>query len=217
MAHSAEVISHWHLLIDDFNTSALEFYESVEAALVARQVPDITTSRIDWKEGGMLSAKREYLRVARGRLTFDICAAPYGTGYFFSSWSAEQSLLRALFYACLIILGLPILFLFFLSQFGSNGFVLFFLALAGALVLLRNSVQPGAALVEEMILAMPVIGPIYYRLFKPVTYYSTDTRIMFQESVHRAVIEVIAELRVARGLRALNQDETRPTMRDLLR
>lgn len=217
MARSAEVISHWHLLIDDFNTSALDFYTSIEAALAARKVPDITISRVEWKEGGVFSAKREYFRVARGRLTFDICAAPYGASYFFSSWFAEQSLLHALLYAVLIILGLPVVFLIFLSQFGANGFLLFFLALAGALVLLRNSVQTGAALVEEMILAMPVIGPMYYRLFKPVTYYSTDTRIMFQESIHRAMVETIGEIRTARGLRALSQDETRPTMRDLLR
>ena len=218
MAHSAEVISHWHLLIDDFNTSTLEFYESVEAALAARRVPDFSTSRIDWKEGGMLSAKREYLRVARGRLTFDICAAPYGTGYFFSSWFAEQSLQLALFWACVTIIGLPIVFLIFLSQFGFiNGTLLFLLVLGGAVAFLRNSLHASAALVEEIILAMPIIGPLYYRLFKPVTYYSTDTRIIFQESVHRAVVEVIAELRTAHGLRALNQDETRPTMRDLLR
>lgn len=218
MAGSAEVLSHWHLLIDDFNTSALEFYTSVEAAVAARKVPDITISRVDWKEGGVFSSKREYLRIARGRLTFDICAAPYGASYFFSSWFAEQSLLHALFYAGLIILGLPIIFLLFLSQFGfGNGFLLFFLVLAGALALLRNSVQTGAALIEEMILAMPVIGPLYYRLFKPVTYYSSDTRIMFQESIHRAVVETIGEIRNARGLRALSQDEARPTMRDLLR
>jgi hypothetical protein len=165
MARSAEVISHWHLLIDDFNTSALEFYAAVEAALAVRKVPDITISRVDWKEGGAFSAKREYLRVARGRLTFDICAAPYGAGFFFSSWFAEQSLPNALLYTCLIIFGLPIVFLVVVSQFGANGFLLFFIVLAGALVLLHNSVETGVALVEEMILAMPVIGTIYYLLF----------------------------------------------------
>ena len=218
MASSAEVISHWHLLIDDFNTSALDFYTSVEAALAVRKVPDITISRVDWKEGGVFSAKREYLRIARGRLTYDICAAPYGASYFFSSWFAEQSLLHAVFYACVLIFGLPIVFLLFASQLGfGNGFLLFFVLLVGALAFLRGSVQTGAALVEEMILAMPVIGPLYFRLFKPVTYYSSDTRIMFQESIHRAVVETIGEIRAAQGLRALSQDETRPTMRDLLR
>jgi hypothetical protein len=217
MPRSAEIIAHWHLLIDDFNTSALDFYTSVEAALAARKVPDITISRVDWKEGGAFSAKREYLRVARGRLTFDICAAPYGAGFFFSSWFAEQSLPNALLYACLIVFGLPIVLLVVVSQFGANGFLLFFIILAGALVLLQNSVATGGALGEEMILAMPVLGPIYYRLFKPATYYSSDTRIMFQESIHRAMVETIGEIRTARGLRALSQDEARPAMRDLLR
>jgi hypothetical protein len=218
MARSAEVISHWHLLVDDFNTSALDFYSSVEAALAARQVPDIATSRIDWKEGGLLSARREYFRVARGRLTFDICAAPYGTSYFFSSWFAEQAPEFALLYGCLTMIGLPIVFVASVSTFGFfNGFFVFLLASAGAVWFLRNSIQTGALLLEETILAIPVLGPLYYRLFKPVTYYSTDTRIMFQESVHRAVVETVSELRTARGLRTLNQDESRPSMRDLLR
>ena len=35
-----------------------------------------SVSRIDHREGGILSAKREYLRVRRKELIFDICARP---------------------------------------------------------------------------------------------------------------------------------------------
>ncbi len=42
-----------------------------------------------WKEGGVLSAKREYLRIQRGNLAFDVCTAPHGSGYFFSWWMAR--------------------------------------------------------------------------------------------------------------------------------
>jgi hypothetical protein len=218
MARSCTVLGQWHLLVDDFSTSGLDFYTSIEQAVAARQVPGIETSRVEWQEGGVLSAKREYLRITRGRLTFDICAAPFGTSYFFSSWFAEQSLLHALFYACLVIFGMPILFLLSLTMFGIlQGFILFMLALVGGVAYLRNAIQSAVAAVEEILLAMPVIGPIYYRLFKPITYYSTDTQIMFQESVHRAMIESIESLRTARGLRALSAAESRPTTRDVLR
>lgn len=218
MAQSADVISHWHLLVDDFNTSALEFYTAIEAAVAARKVPDVTVSRVDGREGGILSAKREYLRIGRDRLTFDICAAPYGTSYFFSWWFAEQPPQFALLYMCMAIFGLPIAFVLFIAMFGfGTGILLFLAVFVGVLVLLRNSVHAGAGLVEDIILAMPYIGTLYQRLFKPITYYATDTHIMFQESIHRAVVESIEAVRTTRGLRALSPDETRPTMRDILR
>jgi hypothetical protein len=40
---------------------------------------------------GLLSAKREYLHVRRGKLAFDICGAPFGTGFFLSCWLAEMA------------------------------------------------------------------------------------------------------------------------------
>ncbi|MGA2258806.1 MAG: hypothetical protein ABSG53_29415, partial [Thermoguttaceae bacterium] len=51
-----------------------------------RKLPDVRVSRVDHHEGGILSAKREYLRVRRKELIFDICAAPFGPGGFFVSW-----------------------------------------------------------------------------------------------------------------------------------
>lgn len=39
---------------------------------------------MEFSEGGLLSVKRDYLRLMRERLVFDICAAAFGTGYFFS-------------------------------------------------------------------------------------------------------------------------------------
>lgn len=61
----------------------------MDVALKAHQLPDVEISRIEWKEGGAFSSQRLYLRVRRGSLVFDICAAPYGADYFFSWWLAE--------------------------------------------------------------------------------------------------------------------------------
>lgn len=83
------VISHWYMLMEDFETSGLDFYRAVEDALRERGVPDARVSRVEWKEGGLATAKREYLRIERSRVAFDICAAPFGTGYFFSWWLAR--------------------------------------------------------------------------------------------------------------------------------
>src|SRR6188474_2416272 len=85
-----EVVSHWHKLLEDQQASALDFYGAVEEELKRRDVPGLQLERVDWREGGVTSAKREYLRIGRERLTFDLCAAPFGTGYFFSWWVAKQ-------------------------------------------------------------------------------------------------------------------------------
>lgn len=221
MAQSADVISHWHLLVDDFNTSALEFYTAIEAAVAARKVPDISIRRVDWKEGGILSAKREYLRIGRRRMAFDICAAPYGTGFFFSWWFAEQPAKYGLLFLCLAIAAFPVVSVLCIVTFGVivgllTCFFAWLVVVGLAFVGIRD-MQFGDTSGEDVILAMPGIGPVYRRLFKPITYYATDTHIMFQESIHRAVVESIEAVRTTRGLRALSPEETRPTMRDILR
>jgi hypothetical protein len=83
------VLSHWHKGFDDWQESVQRVYTSVEEEIKRRKIPDVKTSRIFYREGGILSAKREYLRVRRREHIFDICAAPFGTGYFFSWWLGE--------------------------------------------------------------------------------------------------------------------------------
>ncbi len=86
MPRGGKATSHWHALIDDFNTSALHFYQVVEEVVKGRDVPEVNFSRVEFKEGGFASAKREYLQIERGNVAFDICAATYGRSYFFSWW-----------------------------------------------------------------------------------------------------------------------------------
>lgn len=218
MAQSAEVLAHWHLLVDDMATSAAEFYKSVEYNLAARLVPDVDITRVESRESGVLSAKRMYARIARRRLTFDICAAPYGSSYFFSWWFAEQPPPGILLLILAVVIGLPFIWLILAFRLGFIlGNIAFVGLILGSAIALRNGEIPAAIAVEEAVLALPLLGQVYRRLFKPVTYYSIDTLIMFQESVHRAVIESIDEIRVARGLQSLAPEQTRPTVRDILR
>ena len=88
-ASPATIISHWYNLIGNLQASPKEFYASIEGAIRSRQVPDAKTSRVDWSEGGIFSARREYLRVKRKEFLFDICGAPFGTGFFVSWWLGE--------------------------------------------------------------------------------------------------------------------------------
>jgi len=82
----ATVISHWFHLTEGLRCSSQPFYQAVEGALQRRMPPGIEVSRITYREGGILSSRREYLRVRRKDLIFDICAAPFGPAGFFVSW-----------------------------------------------------------------------------------------------------------------------------------
>lgn len=90
MAAAPLIISHWNKMFEGLQASPKEFYGAVERAIEKRQVPDVKRSRVDWREGGLLSAKREYLRVQRHEYVFDVCGAPFGNGFFISWWLGES-------------------------------------------------------------------------------------------------------------------------------
>lgn len=80
------VTGHWCQPNVGVSVPPSEFYELVTKEVMARNFPGVLFSRVFWKEEAFVGAKREYLRVQRARIVFDICAAPQGAGSFFSSW-----------------------------------------------------------------------------------------------------------------------------------
>lgn len=158
------IFSHWYHLIENLQESSKDFYTLVETSIAERQLPDTKTSRIDYREGGVFSAKREYLRVNRKEHVFDICAAPFGKGFFISWWLGQTT-----------------------STFLS------------------------------LILNIPFLGPALVRTFRPETYYRLDTALMFQESVHAAVLEVLDQKTKTEGLRSLSELERKPILSDLFK
>ena len=69
-----DVLDHWYTLVPEFQFSTNEFYGAVEQELKRRLVPGLEIERVDFSEGGLLSANRVYLRMIRERLVFDVCA-----------------------------------------------------------------------------------------------------------------------------------------------
>src|ERR1700676_1668939 len=122
MFKKPEVEGHWHSLIEGFATSSLDFYELVKAGIARREIPDLKISSVEWKESGLGSGKRTYLRVSREGVNFDICAAPFGTGYFFSWWLARipRVLLDFLFLLGYVVVGylIGVLFILVMSAGG---------------------------------------------------------------------------------------------------
>jgi hypothetical protein len=234
------IVSHWHKHYEDFQTSALEFYTAVEASLARREIPGLKIGRIAWREGGGFSAKRVYLRASRERLCFDLCAAPFGTGYFFSWWQGERAPSRWLALLLFLPIGLAFLlaprfvhFVFWGTglRFGGGRMGNVFPTLliqvstiaAGVLLfvlfifLIRFLLRYWLLDPDEPIIAIPLIGSLYQRLFKPLTYYRVDSMLMFRDSVRAAVNEVLEGITKANGLRALTDDEKKPIMPDFLR
>lgn len=192
----------------------MEFYASVEEAIERRGVREATLSRVDWREGGVLTAKREYLRVRRGSHVFDICGAPFGNGFFVSSWLGEVR--ASPFVMISFLAGLVVLLVLAISIYGFPGGLSLTLLgapfLVWALTPTLNKRFPGW---DDAIRLTPVVGPLYDRWLKPVTYYRIDTALMFQSAVQAALLEVVDDLTKTKGLRRLTADERKPILRDL--
>ena len=120
MAKQYFVLSNWSTLIENLTESPLQFYERVEGAITQRQVPNIKVSRTDLKEGHLFSAKRQYLTVNRKRYLFDVCGAPFGSGFFVSWWlSFSPTFFQRLSYT---LSQWPLLGSFFSTAIGDNSF-----------------------------------------------------------------------------------------------
>ena len=76
---------------ENMQFSTQEFYSRTSELIKAKEYPDVVLSRVEHKVGGILSAKREYLRIEYKEYFFDICAAPFAND-FFVSW--RQGILR---------------------------------------------------------------------------------------------------------------------------
>jgi hypothetical protein len=85
MADQSDQLATWASYSEGLMLDVGSFYSQVESTIKSRQIPDIVFKRVNLREGGMLSGSREYLRVIRADLRYDICGAPFGTGSFFSA------------------------------------------------------------------------------------------------------------------------------------
>ncbi len=226
-----EPLGHWDYLIEGMQASSDEYYQSVEKALEEREVPGASMQRVHWKESGILSGEREYLRVTRGQYVIDICGAPFGKGYFFSWWlgTPRPSSLGSTLVAYTVIFGLLFVSFFMavaiIAAFPNTnvGFISFScLALWPAsvtilFVLIGAHLQRREPPSTPYFLSVFIIGDLWQILFLPETYYRTDTRIMYQTAVHAAVMEVIDSMTKAQNLERITDDARKPIMRDLFK
>jgi hypothetical protein len=131
------VLANWHQRLENFQFSSQEFYTRLQTKLKERKYPEFRFDAVQHHERGVFTPKRDYLRITRHALTFDISAAPFGVDFFISWWLLEKP--RGC--GCLLLLG-----------------------------------------------------PLGSLLARRTTYYEEDTAVIFRETVHATVLDVLAEL-----------------------
>ena len=215
-AKAAEVMEHWYALVPGFNTSGKEFYADIEKELKERQVPSLDIAYVDFAEGGVLSAKREYLRMTRERLVFDICAAPFGTAFFFSCRFAQIPAVIRIWQLLVVLLGS---FILMALAFRNLGLIIGpIVLLAGFLFLiytLRNAVAMGLKDLDAHLIKSLVLGPIYENWFRKETYYRHDTRLMYCDTINTVVKAKVEEVTGAKGIKLVQFNEYSPILGEL--
>lgn len=212
----ADVLSHWYIPVSNFNTPTQDFYVAVEKELEAQQVPGLEISRVEFAEGGILSGKRTYLRMIRERLVFDICAAPFGTNYFYSCRFAEFPVKVSLLAIAILLFVVLFVFMWAVRSYG-----LLLTMFIGAAVLafgvyaLRNLVSLGFADIDAALLKIPLFGSVYERFIRKETYYREDTRLMYLTVVEGIVKKLVEQETAAKGIKLLTQYEYGPILGDL--
>lgn len=186
------VIKYDHWTMEQIEYSPEEFYKSIEDEFAARSIPGLMVERIIHKEGGVLSAKRTYLRIRRERLVFDVCFASFGTFWFISRRYAVIPFILRVWELFVTLLVLAMVGGFYVSLFGFTlGLSLLGASLLGLVLLMRNLVAEGLHDVDLALIQLPVIGSIYECYFRADSYYRQDTR-----SAYVSIVDVILRAKI---------------------
>ena len=204
-SRKAEVFSHWGSVTPDIHFSTQDFYGKVETAIRAKEWPGVQLLRVQYREAGLLSHSREYLRIIRQRQLFDVCAAGFGKDYFFSLREAEIPAVVDLRAIVAVMLGLFMLSVLCLQTLGLlfGPLTLLFLLIL-AVWFLFNVLKLGLTKVDSALITMPVIGPVYEAWFRRDTYFQQDTRLFFLHCVSELVKRHVADTTSANGVKLLN-------------
>jgi hypothetical protein len=210
MPRPGEVISHWHYFVENFNTSTLDFYNALDKSLISKQ-SSVRAIRVDYGESGILSAKREYLRATYGRYSLDIAAFPFGRDFFFSWWLTKRRPDSVMLVALGALFALVLAFVLLVKATGLvYGVWLFASSVAAYIAALANGAVGDPEVVDDIMFSLPIIGTFWQKYVRPATYFSEDTRIIFQEAVHALVLHEIQGVLAAKGAKALAPDATTP-------
>lgn len=191
----------WHVVLLDFEASTEEFYEAIERDLETRQLQGLELSRVEYAEGGILSAKRTYLRMRRERLIFDVCSARFGTSWLFSCRFAEVRVSLRVWELLVIFLFLSAFWFSYVQLFGVfTGGMLLGATMLGLVLAMLCAVPFGFHDMDAALLQLPCIGTLYELWFRPDTYYRQDTRVAYMRIVNSVTRLRVQEIARANGV-----------------
>jgi len=171
---------------------------------------------MEYAEGGLLSANRVYLRLIRERLAFDICAAPFGTRYFFTHRTVYSPAKFGLIQAMVVLMLCAVLIGIFIRLLGFLLGGLAFAAVAVTVgVIFSMAGDKGFPDVDALLLNLPGLGPLYERFFRKETYYRHDTRLMFLDTIPHIVQAEADEITAAKGVKLVREYQTSPILGEL--
>ena len=174
-------------------------------------------SREQFAEGGLLSDRRIYLKMFRERLALYTCAAPFGTGYFFSCRAVYVPALVRLWHILAALLFFALLGEVLIKPLGvlfaSIAMVTLMFALVGVL---RNAAASAISNVDAFLLKIPVVSTIYADWFRADdTYWRVDTRLIYLNRVPALIRELAQEITAANGAKLVEQYRFAPVMGEL--
>lgn len=211
-----EVLNHWIAFAENFSFSPQEFYKTLEKELTDRKVPGLTISRVEYAEGGLLSDQRIYLRLIRERLAFDTCAAPFGTGYFFSCRTVYSPVVVRFWHVFVVLNLFSGVYLLLEKPLGVVFAAIAVLGLMLAIAqVFRNTIALNLADLDSALIKTPVIGPMYEKWFRKDTYYRQDTRLVYLETVPKLVQSLAEEVTAAKGIKLVRQYQCAPVLGEL--
>jgi hypothetical protein len=210
-------------LVENFNYSPKEFYVLLAKAIETRRIPGLAPGLVKLFESVPGSSKRLYMTVGRERFVYYVCAAPFGTGFFFSWRLVDERQPGDWFHffsAMAILGGLSLLWsrLFLspiLSMLNSVGYDSVSLAQIAPFIpmtfflmqflllwsLMRCAAIPGYERLANVFEKIPLFGRVFERFFRPETYYRQDSEEMFKQAFENAVNEAIDSITTPQGAR----------------
>jgi hypothetical protein len=210
------ILGHWIAFLDNFSFSPQEFYVAIEKELQARKIPGMEISREEFAEGGLISDKRIYLRLFRERLALYTCAAPFGSGYFFSCRTVYVPALVRLWHIVAALVFFNIVGGLLMKPLGITFATVAMIALMFALTgVLRNAATSALSDLDTLLLKIPVVATIYEDWFRADTYYRTDTRLIYLQRIPELIKEIAEEITAAKGARLEQQYQLAPILGEL--
>jgi len=211
-----EILDSWILFADGFSFPPQEFYAAIDKEMTARKIPSMEISREDFSEGGLLSDKRIYLRLFRERLALYTCAAPFGTGYFFSFRAVYVPALVRLWHILAFVLFFGLIGSLLVSLLGFTFAVAALVSLVFALAAVyRNATAAAVGNLDSLLLKIPVISIIYENWFREDTFYRIDTRSLYLQQLPEIVRRLAEEITAAKGAKLLDDNGRPPVLREL--